>query len=106
MKMPLNSLRVIPLKKVNEKQFLDFLNKDRVLHIFTIYDLRFMRDKTEIWVAFEKEKTIGYLFKFDKRIVHIHEDAESVSRLLDYINLDEPVFIIEPHHLAAVEKFF
>ena len=104
--MPLNSLRVIPLEKGNEKQFLDFLNKDRVLHIFTIYDLRFMREKTEVWVAFEKEKIIGYLFKFDKRIVHTHGDAESVTRLLDYIDLNEPVFVIEPHHLAAVEKFF
>lgn len=99
-------MRVIPIEKVNEKRFLNFLDKDRVLHIFTIYDLRYMRDKTEVWAAFENEEVCGYLFEFDKRIVHTHGTVESVAKLLGRIDLDEPVFVIEPRHLAAVKEFF
>jgi len=99
-------LRIIPIEKANEKRFLNFLKKDKILHIFTIYDLRYMRDKTEVWAAFENEEICGYLFEFDKRIVHTHGTAKSVTKLLDRIDLDEPVFVIEPRHLAVVKQFF
>lgn len=63
-------MKVVPLEEVNEKQFFDFLDKERILHIFTIYDLKFMREKTRVWVAFKDGEICGYLFEFDKRIVH------------------------------------
>ena len=102
----MSRLRVIPVEEPYEKKFLDFLEEDKILHIFTIYDFRYMRDKTQIWVALENEKIAGYLLEFDNTIVHTHGSAESVSKLLDYTNLDEPVFVIEPHHLRVVEEFF
>jgi len=97
---------VFPLEKAYEKQFLDFLDRDRILHIFTIFDLRYQRDKTRVWMAFENNEIISYLMEFDKRIVHTHGDAVSVAKLLDFINLDEAMFVIEPIHLQAVEKCF
>ncbi|MDH5795078.1 MAG: GNAT family N-acetyltransferase [Candidatus Bathyarchaeota archaeon] len=100
------SFRVLPLGKVDEKQFLDFLHKDRVLHIFTIYDLKYMREKTEVWVALRDDAIVGYLLEFDKRIVQTRGDAETVAGLLPFADLDEPVLIIEPHHLAVVEEVF
>ena len=101
-----SSLRAIPIEKINAKQFLNFLDKDRILHIFTIYDLGYIRDKTKVWATFENEEICGYLLEFDKRIVHTHGDVKSVTKLLYCIDLDEPVFVIEPHHLAAIEEFF
>ncbi|MFB0503060.1 MAG: GNAT family N-acetyltransferase [Candidatus Bathyarchaeia archaeon] len=102
----MSTLRVIPVERSYEKQFSDFLDKDRILHVFTVYDFRYMRDKTEIWVAMEEEKIVGYLLEFDKRIVHAHGSAESVAKLLDCIDLDELVFVIESHHLRVVKESF
>lgn len=102
----MSTLRVIPVEEPYEKQFIDFLEADKILHIFTIYDFRYMRDKTKIWIALEDEKIAGYLLEFDNRIVHTHGSAERVAKLLDYTNLDELVFVIEPHHLRVVEEHF
>jgi len=97
---------VVRIGNANIKQFLGFLEDDKILHIFTIYDLKFMRDKTRVWVAFRNAKIGGYLFEFDKKIVHTHGTVESVNKLLDYIGLDEPVLVIEPHHLALIKKSY
>jgi len=102
----LSTLRVIPVEEPYEKKFLDFLEEDKILHVFTIYDFRYMRDKTRIWVALENEMIAGYLLEFDNRIVHTYGSAESAAKLLDYTNLDEPVFVIEPHHLGVIKQNF
>jgi len=104
-KMP-EALHVQPLTESLEKQFASYLDEDRVLHIFTIYDLRRARDKTEVWLALRQDRIASYLFEYDKRIVHAHGDAEGVPCLLRVIDINEPIFIIEPQHLAAVEKVF
>jgi GNAT superfamily N-acetyltransferase len=98
--------KVIPLRRGDEEKFLIFVNKNKILHVFTIYDLRNMRDRTPIWVAYENDEIRGYVFEFDRRIVHTHGTPGSMRRLLAYIDLDEPVFIIEPEHLAVIERFF
>jgi len=41
-----------------------------------------MSDKTRVWVAFKDDEVCGYLFEFDKRIVHTHGTTESVTKLL------------------------
>jgi GNAT superfamily N-acetyltransferase len=96
----------LPIEKTNVRRFLDFLDEDRILHIFTIYDLRFMRNKTKVWAALENDEMRGYLFEFDKRIIHTRGQTEGITELLDYISLEEPVMVIEPHHLAVIEKSF
>jgi len=98
--------KVISIEKADEKRFLKFLDGDRILHIFTIYDMTFMRDKTRVWASFKDDEICGYLFEFDKRIVHTHGTIECITKLLRYIDLDEPVLVIEPHHLAVVKGFF
>ena len=65
-----------------------------------------MRDRTKVWIAFKNDKIYGYILEFDHRIVHTHGTAGSIARLLDYINLDEVVFVIELDHLAVVKKVF
>ena len=99
-------LQAVPLGKEYEERFRDYLNKDRVLHIFTIYDLGFLREKTKVWLALGSDEIVGYLFEYDKRIVHARGASEGINDLLQFIDLDEAVFSIEPHHLAKVEQFF
>jgi len=101
-----SSLKTIPIEETNEKEFFNFLNKDKILHIFTIYDLKNMRDKTRVWLALKDKEICGYLFEFDKRIVHTHGTIESLTKLLSCIDLDDPVMVIEPHHLVVVKEFF
>jgi len=101
-----NELKTAPLKEKDRERFFDFLGKDEVRHIFTIYDLRHVSDKTRIWVATEGRRIFGYIFEFDKRIVHTRGTVGSVNRLLPYITLDELTFVIEPSHLTLVEQSF
>ncbi|MCW4020040.1 MAG: GNAT family N-acetyltransferase [Candidatus Bathyarchaeota archaeon] len=91
---------------MDEKKFLDYLDKNRVLHVFTIYDLKYMREKMRVWVAFRNCKVTGYLLQFDKKIIHTHGDEDGMAELLRFVEPDEPAFVIEPHHLATVERFF
>lgn len=100
------SFRILPLEETDERQFFDFLDRDRILHVFTIYDLKYMREKTEVWVALGDDEIVGYLLEFDKRIVQTRGDAGTVARLLPFVELDEPVLIVEPHHLPVVEEVF
>lgn len=99
-------LKTARLEKSNEEDFLRFLQKDEVRHVFTICDLRYDRNKTQIWTATENHEVRGYLFEFDKRIIHTFGTAESIARLIRHVDLSEPTFVIEPHHLAIVKKFF
>ena len=89
---------------MDEKIFFDFLNRDPILHIFTIYDLKYMRDKTKVWVALKNGEIHGYIFEFDNRIVHTHGTVESIAKLLDCIDLDEVTLGIED--LDEVSKQF
>jgi len=62
-------IRVVPLSVWYEDKFIRFLERDKILHIFTIYDLRRFRDKTKVWIAFKDDEICGYTFIFDDSIV-------------------------------------
>ncbi|MEM3014239.1 MAG: GNAT family N-acetyltransferase [Candidatus Bathyarchaeia archaeon] len=97
---------VVQLEDMNEKVFFNYLDMDRIRHIFTIYDLKNMRERTKIWIALRNCEITGYLFEYDKRIIHTHGDPEAVPELFNKITLDEPVLFIQPDHLKAVQKIF
>jgi len=99
-------LKTAQLEKGNEEEFLKFLHKDEIRHVFTICDLKYDRNKTQIWTVTENHDVRGYLFEFDKRIVHTYGTAESITQLIHNVDLSEPTFVIEPHHLTIVRKFF
>lgn len=100
------SFNLVPIEKVGVKEFLRLLDEDRILHFFTIWDLRYEGDKTEVWIALRNREIQSYLLEYDKKIVHTHGTTESVKDLLSCIDLKEVVFVIEPHHLKMVEEFF
>lgn len=100
------SVRVVFIENGDEDWFLNFLGKDKVLHVFTISDLKYLREKTRVWAAFKNDSIWGYLFEFDKRIIHTHGTMDSIVSLLGRIDLNEPTFIIEPHHKQVVTHLF
>jgi GNAT superfamily N-acetyltransferase len=99
-------IQVVPLEGMDERLFLNVLNKDRIRHIFTLCDLKNMREKTRVWVALRKTEIAGYIFEYDRRIVHTHGNPKNVLDLLSKIDLDEPVLVIQPNHLRVVKKVF
>jgi GNAT superfamily N-acetyltransferase len=99
-------MRVVQLEDVDERLFFNYLDTDRIRHVFTIYDLKNTREKTKVWVAFRNSGIAGYLFEYDKRFIHTHGDPESIPELLSKTTLDGPILIIRPDHLKAVEKVF
>jgi len=94
------------LEDMDERTFLNYLNRDRVRHVFTLCDLQNVRDKTRVWVALRDVEVAGYVFEYDRRIVRTHGDPEIVPELLGKIDLDEPVLVVQPDHLRAVKKVF
>ncbi len=98
--------RVVPLEDTDERLFLSYLNKDKVRHIFTLCDLQNAREKTRIWVALRDAEVVGYVFEYDRRIVHTHGEPETMPELLDKIDLAEPGLVVQPDHLRAVKKVF
>jgi len=44
-------IRAVPLSAWYADKFIRFLEKDKILHIFTIYDLSRFRDKTKVWIG-------------------------------------------------------
>lgn len=99
-------LRIVSIDEVDEDFFLNYLYSDKILHFFTIYDLKFERDKTKVWIALEDEEISGYIFEFDRRIVHTHGSVGSIEALMPCIDLEEYVFAIEPSHFSVVERFY
>jgi len=99
-------IKIVPLEDIDEKSFYNYLDKDRIRHIFTIYDLKNMREKTRVWVALRNSEITGYLFEFERRFVHTHGDPESVSKLIGQTELDEPVLVVYPEHLTIVTEVF
>jgi GNAT superfamily N-acetyltransferase len=97
--------KITSLNEGNEQEFLFSLKKDKLLHIFTFYDLKNARDKTEIWIA-SKKKGSGYLIQFDKKIIHTHGNSECLPQLLKKIDVHEAKFAIEPQHFTQVEKLY
>lgn len=97
---------IVPLDKTVESQLFEFMNEDRISHFYAIYDLRHLRDKTQVWVAFAGGTIIGYLMEFDKRILYMRGKAECAVSLLKKSDLPEPLFNIEQRHLSAVKRLY
>jgi GNAT superfamily N-acetyltransferase len=100
------SIQVIPLEDTDEQPFMKYINEDRIRHIFTLCDLRNAREKTRVWVALRGIEVVGYVFEYDRRIVHTHGNPNIVPELLNKIELDEPVLVVPQDHLKAVNKVF
>ena len=99
-------IRAVPLSAWYEDKFIRFLEKDKISHIFTIYDLRRFRDKTKVWIAFKNDEICGYTFIFDDSIVHAHGTVESIEPLMECISLERAFFVIEKDHMNVVERFY
>lgn len=97
--------KITALNEDSEQKFMRSIRKNKLLHIFTLYDLKNAREKTEIWIASKNQRS-GYLIQFDKKIVHTHGDSECLPHLLEKIDVREAKFAIEPQHLAEVQELY
>ena len=46
-----NKREIAPVEESNREQLLDFIRRDKILHILTLYDLKSVTNKTRVWVA-------------------------------------------------------
>jgi GNAT superfamily N-acetyltransferase len=95
--------KIASLNENNEQEFMLSIRKNKLLHIFTLFDLKNKRDKTEIWIASRNQRK-GYLIQFDKKIIHTHGNSECLPQLPKKIDVHEAKFAIEPQHFTQVEK--
>jgi len=99
-------IKIVPLEEMKESRFIGFLERDRILHVFTLYDIRNFRDKTRIWVALKNDEIRGYVFVFNNLIINTHGAPETMRGLLNCISLTEPTIVIEPQHMETVKKLY
>jgi len=100
-------MHIVPLDRDIEGQFLRFLNQDRINHFYAIYNLRYLRESTLVWVALRDRTILGYLLEYTPRkILSIRGDASCVAVLLGATSLTEPEFNIELSHLSVVDKLY
>jgi GNAT superfamily N-acetyltransferase len=99
-------IRIEPLEEADENRFVRFLERDKILHVFTLYDMRNFKDKTRIWIALKNDYVLGYLFVFNDLIINTHGAPETMGKLLNCISLTEPTIVIESQHLETVKKLY
>lgn len=97
---------ILPLTEIHDKQLREFLNKDRISHFFSIYDLEHFKSKTTVWLALPADDIIGYLLEYDSNILCLRGSKDCVPFLLRKSSLSEAMLNIEPHQLLAVKKIF
>lgn len=102
----MNHTLITPLDGNSESRLFEYMDRDRISHFYSIYDLQHLRDKTRAWVAVSGNEVIGYLTEFDKRILTLRGKKECVAALLKNSDLATSFFNIEPSHLSAVEEFY
>jgi GNAT superfamily N-acetyltransferase len=102
----LEAPEILLLAKRHEKQLLEFLNRDRISHFFSIYDLQYYRGKTCVWLALLAEKIVGYLLEYDKRILCLRGSENCVAPLLRKTRLMQAILNIEAHQLPAAKRSY
>jgi len=104
--LSLKPIKTAALNETIERHLFEFMNRDRISHFYTIYDLTRLREKTQTWVALSNNKVVGYSMEFEKRILTTRGNEKCIIPLLKNTDLTTPIFNIEPQHLAAATKLF
>ncbi len=97
--------KILPLTKRHEKTLLEFLNRDRISHFFSIYDLEYFKDRTAVWLALSANDIVGYLLEYNRSILCLR-GPEHCAALLRESSLSEAMLNIEPHQMSAVKRTF
>jgi len=101
----LENFEIMPLTRKHEKPLLEFLNRDRISHFFSIYDLEHFKDRTAIWLELLANDVVGYLLEYNRNILCLRGSRNCVP-LLGKSSLGEAMLNIEPHQLSEVRKIF
>jgi hypothetical protein len=98
--------KILPLTKRHEKTLLEFLNRDRISHFFSIYDLQYYGGKTRVRLALLADKVVGYLLEYDRHILCLRGPKNCVAPLLRKTRLAEAILNVEARQLPVVKRFY
>lgn len=87
------------------KNFLKYLHRKIEPHIFTLYDLKYHPNETDITIAENGNRIYGYMLKFNLNI-HLRGYKWAVEKLLQTLELREAIFSIMPNHLKIIQKHY
>lgn len=99
-------MRIVPLKPRIEELFLKFLMRDVVSNFYALLDLKFSRERTKFWLAFEDDVIIGYLLEHDGRVINLRGEERCAADLLKMTSLEKPELNVEPAHILTAESLF
>jgi GNAT superfamily N-acetyltransferase len=102
----LETQKILALTKRHEKQFLEFLDRDRISHFFTIYDLQYYSGKTRVWLALLTDRIVGYLLEYNRHILCVRGSESCVAPLLRQTALTQAILNIEAYQLRFVERHY
>jgi len=87
-----------------EPAFWDYVLRDVPGHYFFILDWKLYRDKTQIFLALQDEKTVGLMLIYDQRIVQIRGSSQAAERLINEVNLEKAEINAFKEHEAIILK--
>lgn len=76
-------MRIVELSGELEPLFWNLVSRDPLDYYFFILDLRRRKEKTRVFLAFEKEDICGLMLVYDSELVQLRGMPESFSSLLD-----------------------
>lgn len=94
------------LHKGNQGRLLQYLKSDKIAHFYTLWGLKYARQKSSVRIAFLEKEVFGYEYEYDARILSTRGEPDSVNVLLRDTKLMQPTFNVEPLHLSRVEEYY
>lgn len=85
-----------------EEIFYKKVGQDIPHHFFFIFDWKLNREKTDIWLALERNFIRGLMLVYDGRAVHLRGDTIAADLMLRKLDIANPEFTVEPHHRQLV----
>lgn len=82
-------MKVVSIRDGWEQIFGDYVNRDPFDFYFFIFDWRQNREKTEIFLAVEREKVEGLMLVYDDYIVQLRGNRKAAKLLLDSLDLEK-----------------
>ncbi len=82
-------MRVVAVDESLEKRFLDYVTRDVVDFYFFIFDWRWNRDQTKVFLAMEGDSIRGLLLIYDDHILQFRGDHAAVKLLMESVDLKD-----------------
>lgn len=100
------SFEIVELTPSFETLFYEYIQKDVPHYFFFIFDWKFERQNTKIWLVVQHDEIYGMMLIYKNRIVQLRGNASIIEALLNKINLKKFQLQAETQHQKIILRKF